>query len=93
MTADPARLLLRTLRRSAIDAGCAIDLEHEAEIPWASATFVGAQHRVVVTGEAVGAWLAALPDADLSVRQHFVASVDVAATTTGALLTVLVLEA
>lgn len=90
---DPARLLLCALRRSAALAGCRVAIAHEALTPWASATFVGGQHRVAVAGERLNDWLATLPDADLPMRDHLVASLDVAPTFTGATLTVLVLEA
>lgn len=93
MTADPARLLLRALRLSATAAGVDVAVEHEAETPWASATFVGAQHRVRVTGEALDAWLAVLPEADLPVRGHLVASCKVARRPGSTTLTILLLHA
>ena len=92
MTADPARLLLRALRLSATAAGVDVALEHEAETPWASATFVGAQHRVQVTGEAIDAWLDLLPEADLPVRGHLVASCETVRRHDGAMLTILLLD-
>ena len=92
IVADPARLLLRAIRRSAAAAGCAVTLMHEAETPWSSATFVGSQHRVAVVGDALDSWLVALPEADLPMNGCFVASCVVERTVTGALLTVLVLE-
>ena len=48
--------------------------------PWASATFVGAQHTVTLVAPrspGLGSWVAALPDTDLPVRGHVVASVAV----------------
>lgn len=87
------RRLLRALRRSAEVAGCAVMLSHESETPWASATFVGGRHQVEVTGEALDAWLAALPGADLPMNGHFVASCDVERRGGGAMLTLLMLEA
>ncbi|WP_419807251.1 hypothetical protein [Sphingomonas sp.] len=92
IVADPARLLLRTLRRSAAAANCVVALSHEAETRWSSATFVGGQHRVAVMGDAIDGWLVALPEADLPMNGCFVASCAVERTATGALLTVLVLE-
>lgn len=91
--ADPARLLLRALRRASTDAGCAALFAHESLTPWASATFVGGQHRVLVTGECLDAWLDLLPDADLPVRGHLVASCAVERVAGGAILTVLLLDA
>lgn len=90
--ADPGRLLLRALTADAARAAVAPVLSHDALVPWASATFVGGQHRVLVTGTALDGWLAALPEAELPLRGHFVASCEVAPTPTGAVLTVLVLE-
>lgn len=88
---DPARQLLRALARSADAAGCAVELRHEALTPWASATFNGGQHRVVVLGDAA-VWLAGLPEAELALHGHYVASLAVEAGEGGAVLTVLVLE-
>ncbi|WP_033919691.1 hypothetical protein [Sphingomonas sp. 37zxx] len=45
---------------------------------WASATFVGARHRLEFVGDdgaTARAWLAALPEADWSLRGHLVADV------------------
>ena len=84
----PAAQLLRALARR---AGGGATLDHVGETPWSSATFVGAQHRVMVTGDT--GWLDALDEADLTMRGHFVASVAVARSPGDAVLTVLVLEA
>lgn len=91
MSGDPARLLLRALRRSALAAGCDVTLSHEAETPWASATFVGAQHRILVGGESLTAWLATLPETELPISGHFVASCAVEQGENSATLTLLVL--
>ncbi|WP_425230253.1 hypothetical protein [Sphingomonas sp.] len=90
---DPVRLLLRALRHSAAAGGVAPTLTHEEQTPWASATFTGAQHRVAVEGGGIDGWLAALPEIELDLRGHLVASCDVLPTRNGAVLTVLVLEA
>ena len=48
---------------------------------WASATFVGARHRLTLTGDATPeslAWLGGLADADLPLRRHLVADLVVA---------------
>ncbi|UUL81457.1 hypothetical protein [Sphingomonas qomolangmaensis] len=47
-------------------------------VRWASATFVGARHRLVLAGDdgvAARDWLAALPEADWALRGHLVADV------------------
>ena len=90
---DPLRLLFRALRCSAAAAGHTVTVAHDKETPWSSATFVGVQYQVTVTGNALDAWLATLPDADLPIRGHFVASLEVACSPTGAALTVLMLKA
>jgi hypothetical protein len=89
--ADPSGQLLRVLRRSAAAAGCAVELRHESQTPWASATFTGGQHRITVLGDA-GGWLAALPETDLPLVGHFVASCAVEEDETGRWLAILVLE-
>ena len=89
---DPAGQLLRALRRSSAAAGCVVALSHEATSPWASATFVGAQHRVSAIGQDLAEWLSMLPEAELALRGCFVADCAVEVTTNGAMLTALVLE-
>lgn len=88
----PDRRLLRALRRSAAAAGCVVTLSHDAETPWSSATFVGGQHRIEAAGKSLDAWLATLPEADLPMIGHFVASCAVERREGGAMLTLLVLE-
>ena len=83
---------MRALERSAAVLGCEVALSHETTTPWASATFVGAQHRVAVSGTALDAWLAALPEAELVLSGCFVADCVVDPAPGGALLTLLVLE-
>ncbi|HEU0043616.1 hypothetical protein [Sphingomonas sp.] len=92
MSVDPARHLLRALRRSAAAACCEIVLAHEALDPWSSVTFVGARHRVVVRGTGMASWLAELPELDLPMSGCFVAGCDVEWAEDGAVLTILVLE-
>ena len=84
---DPTAPLMRALARQ---AGAGVTLSHDGLTPWSSATFVGAQHRVRVTG-ATG-WTEGLDEADLPLHGCFVATFDVALTPEGALLTILVLE-
>ena len=89
---DLAGRLLRALRWSAAAAGVAAELELEVATPWASATFVGAQCRVAVSGNELEGWLAGLPEAELAVRGGFVADLVVERTVAGVVLLVLVLE-
>ena len=88
---DPTRQLLRALARSAAAAGCTVELAPESLTPWASATFVGGRHRVAVTGAGLEHWLADLPEAELALCGCYLASCEVEATATGAVLTLLVL--
>ena len=73
-------------------AGCTVLLDHQATTPWASATFVGAQHQVAVAGDRLAGWLAALPDAELGLSGCFVADCAIGRSPTGVVLTLLVLE-
>lgn len=53
--------------------------EHRSR-PWASATFIGAQHAVTLVAPrspGLGGWVAALPDAELPLIGHVVGSVAV----------------
>ncbi|MDB5695451.1 MAG: hypothetical protein JWN21_994 [Sphingomonas bacterium] len=90
-TRDRVGQLLRALRRSAAEAGCTVAVSHSTTTAWASATFVGAQHRVFVRGNA-WTWLADLPAAELPLHGCFVASCDVESAIGGAVLTMLILE-
>lgn len=83
---DAGTLLLRALRRDAAACGCAVDAEIAASTRWASATFTGARHRLMLcgaAGAALDAWLAGLPEADLPLRRHLVADVAVLAVRRG----------
>lgn len=90
---DPTGQLLRALARSAAAAGCTVELRRESLTPWASATFNGGVHCVSVAGKGLEHWLADLPATELPLCGYFVASCDVSATASGAMLTLLVLEA
>lgn len=93
--ADPVRQLVRALVASATAAGCPITAEHIALVPWSTATFVGGRHLVAVTTTepaALAHWLAALPEADLPLRDHFVASCAARSAGLHATLELLVLE-
>jgi hypothetical protein len=73
---DAATLVERRLILAADAAGHRITVADTQSIPWASATFTGARHRMRLAGAAasgLAAWLQALPEADLPVRGHLVA--------------------
>lgn len=91
---DPVPSLLRALRRSAGAAGCRAELAHVDETAWATATFTGARHTVRATGEsdALTRWLAMLPEAELPIRDHFVASCAAELVADTATIELLVLE-
>ena len=82
---DAGTLMLRALRTHALAAGVVVAVLRIDSRPWASATFAGMRHDVTVeagVGDALAAWLAALPDADWALRGHLVADVVVERTTT-----------
>lgn len=73
---DAATLLGRALVAASECAGCPVSLAEADWTRWASATFVGARHNVVLVGThspALDAWLAALPEAEFALRGHLVA--------------------
>jgi hypothetical protein len=77
---DAGTLLRRAIERDAIAAGFTILTTIAESTRWASATFVGAQHRLTLDmpdDGAAAAWLSRLSDADLPVRGHLVADVTV----------------
>lgn len=79
---DSGTLLVRALRLGAVTAGCPIEIESLAARPWSSATFTGTAHRVVLSAAATpqfDAWLAALPEATLTLRGHVVADLTIEA--------------
>ncbi|MGN5374743.1 hypothetical protein [Sphingomonas hankookensis] len=80
---DAATLVERRLRIAAEAAGVTVALAASDPTPWASATFNGARHRLRVTGDgaAFEHWIAALPEADLPLRGHLVADLQVVART------------
>lgn len=72
--------LARALTASALASGVAMAIEEHRSHPWASATFVGTQHALTLAAAptaALGSWIAALPDADLSLAGHLIASIAV----------------
>ena len=67
------RRLARALRLSAADAGLDALLLSASERPWASATYAGARHQLVLGIPASTAryrWLAGLAEAELAMRDH-----------------------
>lgn len=71
---DPHARLLKSLERSARNYGVGVTFSDFSETPWSSATFVGYRLTMAVTvdGDAT-AWLAALPEEDLSAPGRLVA--------------------
>ena len=77
---DAGTAFRRAIECDAKAAGCAITVSEAAATRWASATFVGAQHRlrfVAADDAALERWLGGLADADLPTRGHLVADVAV----------------
>lgn len=73
---DAHTLLQRALSRSADQAGCPIEWVTSDWERWASATFVGARHRLTLTlaeGAASENWLAGLDEAEVELRGHLLA--------------------
>lgn len=79
---DAATLLARALAASAGAAGCPVTIAAVDWSRWASATFTGARHLLRLSAPpspALIAWIAALPEAEFSLRGHLVADLSVAA--------------
>lgn len=77
---DASTLLERALLASAAAAGCPIGIARSEMERWASVTFAGARHRIVLTGAASPAlnrWTARLPEAELALRGHLVADLTI----------------
>ncbi len=73
---DACALIERALIASATAAGCAVTIPAFDTRRWASATFVGAQHTLMLSASAspgLKAWIAALPEAEFALRGHLVA--------------------
>ncbi|TPG12622.1 hypothetical protein [Sphingomonas oligophenolica] len=67
------RRLARALRLSAVTAGLDALVLSATEQPWASATYIGARHRIELglpAGPARYRWLAGLAEAELPMRGH-----------------------
>jgi len=76
---DAGAPLMRALLADAAAAGCIARAVSASARDWASATFVGAQHRIVLAVAGTGAddWVRQLPEADLPVWRHVVADLTV----------------
>ncbi|MDO7843351.1 hypothetical protein [Sphingomonas immobilis] len=83
---DAGTLLERAIVAHAARNGVAITVTEAAWDRWASATFAGARHALTLQarpGDALDAWLAALPEAELPVRRTLVADLTIAAVRRG----------
>lgn len=77
---DVGSLLIRAIRTSAFAAGCPVAVESIGGRPWASATFQGTRHRIVLTARDVPglrSWINTLPEAEFAIRGHVVADLAV----------------
>ncbi|MCC2975541.1 hypothetical protein LK533_02485 [Sphingomonas sp. PL-96] len=77
---DAATLLERRLLLAAQAGGQDLVVSDVQSVPWASATFNGARHRVTAQAAAspgLDAWLQCLPEAELPLRGHLVADLTV----------------
>lgn len=75
--ATAATRLERTLVRHAAAGGVGLTIDGMTSTRWASATFVGARHRLALTvaGATARTWLDDLLEADLPIPGHLVADV------------------
>lgn len=77
---DAGVLLERALLRQAGDAAIELMIVSASWTRWASATFCGARHDLLVSAApspAFDRWLAELPEADFSLRGHLVADLTI----------------
>ncbi|MBR0553800.1 hypothetical protein [Stakelama marina] len=90
---DAATLLERALIRSGADHGISVEIAAGDWRRWASATFVGARHKITMrlSGDA-RCWLDGLPEADLPLRGHLVAGLSVECVRTGGDSTIAAIE-
>jgi hypothetical protein len=77
---DAATLFRRAIELHADRCGLRLTWHLSAARRWASATFVGAQHRIAlsVEGDGVDAWIALLDEVDFPLKGHLVADLVVA---------------
>ncbi|WP_174292194.1 hypothetical protein [Sphingomonas bacterium] len=72
--------LAHTLTAAGRAVGLDISVTEHRSRSWASATFAGAQHAITLAAPrspALGGWVATLPDAELPLTGHLVASIAV----------------
>ena len=77
---DAGALLERALLRQAGQAGIDLSIVSASWTRWASATFVGARHDVLLSATpspALDRWVADLPEAEFALRGHLVADLAV----------------
>lgn len=87
VVADPGTGLARAIARSADASDCAVTIGDRTWRRWASATFSGARHRLEVVAPpspAFDTWLATLREAELTVRGHLVADIEIVEVVHGA---------
>ncbi len=73
---DAGARLERALVEAAREMGIGAEVAAADRVRWASATFVGARHRLTLSaasGPALDAWLAALPEHEFDLSGHLVA--------------------
>lgn len=73
---DAGVLLERALLRHAVQHGIDLSIVSAGWTRWASATFAGARHDLLVAAApspALDAWIADLPEAEFALRGHLVA--------------------
>jgi hypothetical protein len=81
---DAGALLERALLRQAQAAGIDLSIVSAGWTRWASATFAGARHDLLLTASpspALDRWIADLPEAEFAMREHLVADLTVEART------------
>lgn len=69
-------LLARAVENAARLADCRVEVQPVAATRWASATFAGARHKLVLRAPdsvMLDRWLAQLPDGNFAIRGHLVA--------------------
>jgi len=75
---NAAVLLERAILAHAARCGLAARVSEARSTPWASATFAGARHRLVLeVGGNAREWIDGLSEADLPIRLHLVADLAV----------------
>jgi hypothetical protein len=88
--------LTRVLEASAQRAGCAVRIAAASERAWASATFTGTHHLLIIKAapsSALAAWLGSLPHTQFALPGHVVADLTVRGVPDGAEVSALTLEA